>query len=147
MYTTVQYLHSYWGYLALLILILAIINAFAGLTSKRDFRDKDGRISIFALIVVHLQFIIGLVLYFVSPNALSAIQNNGMGEVMKDSMMRLFSVEHPLIMLIAVLLITIGYSRHKKKQSAKTKFRTIAVYYAIGLVLVLSRIPWAQWFD
>jgi heme A synthase len=147
MYTTVQYLHSYWGYLALLILILAIINAFSGLSSKRDFRDKDSRISIFALIVVHLQFIIGLILYFVSPNALSAIQNIGMGEVMKDSTMRLFSVEHPLIMLIAVILITIGFSKHKRKQSAKTKFRTIAVYYAIGLVLVLSRIPWAQWFD
>jgi len=118
-----------------------------GLASKRGFGDKDGRISVFALIVTHIQVIIGLILYFVSPNALNAIQTNGMGEVMKDSLLRLFTIEHPLIMLLAVVLITIGYTKHKKKQSPKAKFKTIAVFYTIALILVLSRIPWTQWFD
>ena len=147
MYTTIQFLHSYWGYLTLLIIILATINSFMGLSSRRGFGDKDSRISVFALIVTHIQVIIGIILYFVSPNALKAIQTNGMGEVMKDSILRLFSVEHPMIMLLAVILITIGYTRHKKKQTSKTKFKTIAIFYTIGLILVLSRIPWAQWFD
>jgi len=147
MYTTIQFLHSYWGYLTLLIIVLATLNSFMGIASKRGFGDKDGRISVFALIVTHIQVIIGIILYFVSPNALSAIQTNGMGEVMKDSLLRLFTVEHPLIMLIAVILITIGYSRHKKKQTNKTKFKTIAIFYTIALILILSRIPWAQWFD
>jgi NADH:ubiquinone oxidoreductase subunit 2 (subunit N) len=147
MYTTIQFLHSYWGYLALLIIVLATLNSFMGIASKRGFGDKDGRISVFALIVMHIQVIIGIILYFVSPNALKAIQTNGMGEVMKDSLLRLFTVEHPLIMLLAVVLITIGYSKHKKKQTSKAKFKTIAIFYTIGLVLVLSRIPWAQWFD
>jgi NADH:ubiquinone oxidoreductase subunit 2 (subunit N) len=147
MYTTIQFLHSYWGYLTLLIIVLATLNSFMGIASKRGFADKDGRISVFALIVTHIQVIIGIILFFVSPNALKAIQTNGMGEVMKDSLLRLFTVEHPLIMLIAVILITIGYSRHKKKQTSKTKFKTIAIFYTIALILVLSRIPWAQWFD
>ena len=147
MYTTIQFLHSYWGYLTLLIIILATLNSLMGIASRRGFGDKDGRISVFALIVTHIQAILGLILYFVSPNALKAIQTNGMAEVMKDSLMRLFSVEHPLIMLLAVVLITVGYTKHKKKQTSKSKFKTIAIFYTIGLLLVLSRIPWAQWFD
>jgi NADH:ubiquinone oxidoreductase subunit 2 (subunit N) len=147
MYTTIQFLHSYWGYLTLLIIILATVNSILGISSNRGFGDKDGRISVFALIVTHIQVIMGIILYFVSPNAIKAIQTNGMGEVMKDSLLRLFSVEHPLIMLLAVVLITIGYSKHKTKQTSKSKFKSIAIFYTLGLILVLSRIPWAQWFD
>jgi NADH:ubiquinone oxidoreductase subunit 2 (subunit N) len=133
--------------LTLLIIILATVNSILGISSNRGFGDKDGRISVFALIVTHIQVIMGIILYFVSPNAIKAIQTNGMGEVMKDSLLRLFSVEHPLIMLLAVVLITIGYSKHKTKQTSKSKFKSIAIFYTLGLILVLSRIPWAQWFD
>lgn len=145
MYTTLQLLHSYWAYLALLIIILATINGFIGLSSNRNFGSKDLRISLFALIVTHLQVVLGLILFFVSPNGLKAISTNGMGEVMKDSLQRLFVVEHPLIMLIAVILITVGFSKHKKKEESKKKFKVIAIFYTIALLLILSRIPWAQW--
>ena len=147
MYTTVQFLHSYWGYLTLLIIIIATINSFIGLASKKEFGDKDSRISLFALIVTHLQIILGIILYVVSPNGMAAIQQNGMGEVMKDSLLRLFTVEHPLIMIIAVILITVGYSRQKKKEASRAKFKTITIFYTLGLLLILSRIPWVQWFD
>ena len=70
-----------------------------------------------------------------------------MGDVMKDAMLRLFAVEHPLIMIIAVVLITIGYSKHKKKEEAKAKFKTLSIFYTIALLLILSRIPWGNWFN
>ena len=56
-------------------------------------------------------------------------------------------VEHPLLILIAIALITIGFSKHKKKESDAAKFKTIAVYYAIALVLILAVIPWHLWFS
>ncbi len=145
MYSTLQLIHSYWAYLALLIIILATINGLLGFFSNRNFGAKDLRITLFALIVTHLQIVLGIILFFVSPNGLKAINDNGMGEVMKDSLQRLFVVEHPLIMLIAVILITIGFSKHKKKKESKNKFKTIAIFYTIALILILSRIPWAQW--
>jgi len=145
MYTTLQLIHSYWAYLTLLIIILATLNGLLGLFSNRNFGAKDLRITLFALIVTHLQVVLGLILFFVSPNGLKAISDNGMGEVMKDSLQRLFVVEHPLIMLIAVILITIGFSKHKKKVESKSKFKTITIFYTIALILILSRIPWAQW--
>ena len=90
--------------------------------------------------------LIGLLLYFVSPR-LSLFSELGMGEVMKDSVNRLYLIEHPLINILAIALITIGYSKHKKKLTSTPKFKTIAIFYTLALVLFLSRIPWNTWFS
>ncbi|ALM08657.1 hypothetical protein SB49_13200 [Sediminicola sp. YIK13] len=145
MYEIIQSLHSYLGYIVLIILILAVVNAISGLFSNRIFNlEKDFRISLFALILTHIQLLVGLILYFVSANGLKAIQTVGMGGL--NSAARLLAVEHPFINIIAVVLITIGWSKHKKVMEAKKKFKTISIFYGLGLVLILSRIPWGQWF-
>jgi len=146
MYEVIQVIHSYWAYLVLLVVVIATLNALVAFFSKREYAPKDFRISLFALIVTHLQFLIGLILYFVSPLGLQNITNNGMGEVMKNSLFRLYAVEHPLVMILTVVFITIGYSKHKKKLTSTPKFKTLTIFYTIALVLLLSRIPWAQWF-
>lgn len=145
MYEVIQIVHSYWAYLVLLVLVLATFNAIFKTLAKKPFEAPDFRVSLFTLIVSHLQLLIGLVLYFVQPY-FSAFSEQGMGAVMKDSNLRLYLVEHPLTMIISVALITVGYSKHKKKLSSNKKFRTIAIFYALALLLVLSRIPWQAWF-
>ncbi len=137
-------IHSYWAYIAVIILIAAVINAIIGLTQNKEFKDKDLRISLFTLIVMHLQLLIGLGWYFMSP-AYKAIKEIGMGEVMKNSGSRLLAIEHPLMMVLAIVLITVGWSKHKKQTTDKGKFKTIAIFYGLGLLFVLSRIPWSQW--
>lgn len=144
MYETIQILHSYWAYVVLLILILSTGNALFKSIAGKEYSAKDFRISLFTLIVSHIQLLIGLVLYFVSPR-LQLFSELGMGEIMKDSVNRLYLVEHPLINIIAVALITIGYSKHKKKLTSKPKLKLIAVFYTIALLLFLSRIPWSAW--
>lgn len=144
MYSTIQSLHSYWAYLVLIVLILAVGNALIKTFGDKEYEAKDFRISLFTLIVSHIQLLIGLILYFVSPR-LSLFSESGMGEIMKDAVNRLYLVEHPLVNIIAVALITIGYSKHKKKLTSKAKLKTIAVFYTIALVLFLSRIPWSTW--
>ncbi|MEZ4778241.1 MAG: hypothetical protein R2786_02530 [Flavobacteriaceae bacterium] len=146
MYTTLQFIHSYWAYLVLFMVLIATLNALSGFFGNKEYQSKDLRISLFALIVTHIQLVLGFLLYFISPLGFKSISNNGMGAVMKDSLLRLFAVEHITIMILAVVLITVGYSKHKKKQEAKTKFKTVAILYTIALILMLSRIPWQQWF-
>jgi hypothetical protein len=65
---------------------------------------------------------------------------------MKDAALRLTSMEHPLTNIIAVVLITIGWSKHKKLIDSKSKFKTFAIFYTLGLILILARIPWHLWF-
>ncbi len=139
-------IHSYWAYLVLIVLIIAVINAFNGLRSKKEFQAKDLRISLFTLIASHIQLIIGLIAYFMS-SAFTMMKSVGMGEVMKNSELRKPLVEHPLMIIIAIALITIGFSKHKKKSSDADKFKTIAIYYTIALVLILGMIPWDLWFS
>lgn len=145
MYTGVLHLHSYWAYLVLGVLLITIINSIVGLAGKKEFVVKDFRLALFSLIVTHIQLLIGLILWFVSPTGLKAIQNMGMGEAMGNSAIRLNVIEHPLMMIIAVVLVTIGYSKHKKKMESSAKFKTIVLFYILTLVVILSRIPWNQW--
>jgi len=146
MYTTIQFLHSWWAYLVLFVVLIATINGVIGYFNKKEYGPKDFRIALFALIVTHIQFLIGAVLYFVSPLGLQNISNNGMSAIMKDSTSRLYAVEHPLVMVLTVVFITIGYSKHKKKLVSTPKFKMLAIFYTIALILLLSRIPWQQWF-
>ncbi|MEY4962985.1 MAG: hypothetical protein RLZZ323_304 [Bacteroidota bacterium] len=140
MYNLIQHFHSGWAYLAILVLIIAVINSFLGKSSKKEFTAKDRKVALFALIGAHIQLLIGFILYFLSPLGSAAFGQ------MKEASLRLTSLEHPLINIIAIVLITMGWSKHKKAVSSEAKFKSIAIFYGIGLLLILSRIPWDLWF-
>lgn len=135
--------HSYWAYLVLAILIFAVINAILGLSKKKQFTDKDIRIGLFALIVSHMQLLIGLAWYFMLPWFSALTEDTG--AVMKEKSLRLLAVEHPVMMVLAIVFITIGWSKHKKKTTDSAKFKTFVIFYGIGLLLMLSKIPWNNW--
>jgi hypothetical protein len=138
-------IHSYWAYLVVLMLAFAVVNAILGISKKREFTDKDVRIGLFTLIISHIQLLIGLGWYFMSP-AYKALKVDS-AAVMGNSAARLLAIEHPLMMLIALVLITIGWSKHKKKTEDVAKFKTFALFYGLALLLILSRIPWSQWLQ
>jgi hypothetical protein len=131
MYDFIQNFHSGWAYLALLFLVVAVANALIGFSAKRDFFPKDRKIALLALICTHIQLLIGLFLYFVSPLGKAAL-----GE-MKNAELRLTSLEHPLVNLIAIILITIGWSKHKKLTDSNARFKTFLIFYGLGLLLIL----------
>ncbi|WP_417870865.1 hypothetical protein [Winogradskyella sp.] len=139
---TLQFLHSYWAYLVLVVLILATFNALIKFFGDKEFDAKDFRISLFTLITMHIQLLLGIILWFTK----GYFDEMSVGEVMKNDAVRKLAVEHPATMLIAVALVTIGYSKHKKKLVSKPKFKVLAIFYTIALALVLYMIPWNQWF-
>jgi len=138
-------IHSYWAYIVLIILIIAVVNAFVGFFKKKEFKSTDLRLGLFTLIVSHIQLLIGLAWYFMSPYFNQLTSNTT--EVMKTKEIRLLALEHPVMMIIAITLITIGWSKHKKKTSSIAKFKTFAIFYGLALLLILSRIPWTNWFN
>jgi len=144
MYSTIQFVHSIWAYLVLAILVITTINSLAKFFGKKEYGAKDMRLALFTLITMHLQLLIGLVLFFVSPNGLNAITTNGMGGL--SSAARKLAVEHPTLMIIAIILVTIGYSKHKKQRLSTPKFKKLAIFYTLALLAVLAMIPWNQWF-
>lgn len=143
MYAILKTIHSYWAFLVLIILVLAVLNAIRGKASGKEFGAKDLRISLFGLIFSHIQLLIGLILYFVSP-WFDQWSTLGMG-VMKNTESRLYLVEHPITNILAIVLITMGWSLHKRQTTSSKKFLRIALFYGLGLVFLLSRIPWDAW--
>ncbi|WP_179344766.1 hypothetical protein [Winogradskyella ursingii] len=147
MMETVQFIHSYWAYLVLLVLVVATFNALFKFFSNKPFDAIDFRMSLFALITMHIQLLIGIILFFTKDYFGTIEEVGGMGEVMKNDVLRSNIIEHPLTMMIAVVLVTVGYSKHKKKLVSKPKFKMLAIFYTLALILVLAKIPWNLWFD
>lgn len=135
-YSILQHAHSGLRWLVLLFLILAIVNAARKWNGVPAFSDKDKKLNLFALIFTHVQFILGLILYFISPKVIFT------AETMSNRVMRYFAVEHITTMLIAIALITIGYSRAKRHATDLKKFRATFWFYLIGLIVLLMGIPW-----
>ncbi|MDQ3072524.1 MAG: hypothetical protein M3Q97_04565 [Bacteroidota bacterium] len=141
MYTGFKHLHSYLAYLLLALLLFAILYTAYCWIAKKPFLKSNRIVALLGLIAAHTQFLAGLILYFLSPVGFTNLS----GDAMKNSMSRLYVLEHPLIMLIAVVLVTIGYSKAKRLTVDSKKYRTIVIFYLIGLLLMLSRIPWQAW--
>jgi len=140
MYEIIQKAHSGFAYLALLALIIAVVNSLVGLFSKKEFSPLDRKIAIITLSLIHTQLVIGAVVWFISPLGMASLGQ------MKDAALRLTSLEHPITNIIAIILITVGWVKHKKLITSVSKFKTFSIYYGLGLVLILSKIPWSLWF-
>ena len=135
--------HSNWALVVIILMLIAIINAAISFFRNKKYNFLDRKLTLYALISVHIQILLGAVTYMQSHFTQTAMAD--FGAAMKDSMLRLFAVEHPLMMIIGVVVITIGYTKAKKATDNKLKFKNIFIYYTIGLILILSRIPWSHW--
>lgn len=145
MYSTVKMLHSYWAYLVLLMLIIATVNVLIKYFGKKEYEAKDFRIALFTLIVTHIMFVIGVILFF-AADYISLISEMGMGSIMKNATLRSNIIEHPVTMILAIASLTIGYSIHKRNLTSAKKLKPLAIFYTIALILVLVKLPWKVWF-
>lgn len=141
MYIGLKHLHSYLAYFLLAVLIFSILYTFYQMVRKGSFSERVRKVALAGFIATHLQLLLGLILYFISPVGLSHFSS----EAMQDTLSRLYALEHPLTMIIGIVLITIGYIKAKKPGDDFRRLRTIFVYYTVGLILILLRIPWAVW--
>ncbi len=141
----ISYLHSVWAYFTLLIIVFAVVYHLFGFFSGRSYDLKvDFRLALFALIVTGIQVVLGLINYFISPVWMH-IRREGFGSVMKVSELRLAALEHPLMGIAGFLFLLYGFRRMFYQPVAKAKFFSVFLFYGIGLILILSRIPWSKW--
>ena len=133
--------HSGVRWLILLLALITIIKSAAGLFGNGEYKKLDNILSASFVGLMHLQFVLGLVLYFfLSPWTTQAFQD--FGAAMKDANLRFWAVEHLLLMILAVASVQIGRSKSKKSAAAKKKFKFQLIFFTIGLVLLVLGIPW-----
>ena len=140
MITGLLHLHSSFRYLVLLLIILAIADAIVAMSSGKAYNKTSKLFALGALILSHIQLLVGLLLYFLGPKGFNTIMH--VEGFMKDSVARFYAVEHISMMIIAIALVTVGYSRAKKQEESKRKYKTVAVFYGVALVIIFAMIPW-----
>ncbi|MBK7407788.1 MAG: CHAT domain-containing protein [Saprospirales bacterium] len=132
----VQHTHSGLRWILLILLLWTIYSAFKNWQGGAAFTDDDRKRGLFTMIAAHVQLLLGLVLYFTSSYVKFT------GDMMKDPLLRFYSVEHIFMMLIAITLITLGYVRAQKKESDTAKFKTQFFFLFFALLIILAAIPW-----
>lgn len=134
MYSGLFHGHSGLRYLVLVLLLVVIVRSIAGFLRNKPFSQLDNALSLGLLITTHIQFLLGLILYFVSPN----VQFNE--NTMKDGVLRYWAVEHLMGMLIAVVLITIARSTAKRMTESLAKHKRLAIFNSIALLIIIATI-------
>lgn len=136
MYSFLLKFHSGLRYIVLLLVVLAIVQALAGWFGNKKYTDGNRKLNLFAMISAHTQLLIGLVLYFFSP----FVNFSDMANTMKDATSRYWTVEHAVMMIFALVLITVGHARSKKAAESTGKHRSIAIFYGLAIVIILAAI-------
>jgi len=134
MYQGLLHTHSGLRYIVLALLLAVIIKASIGWSSKKPFTTLDNKLSLWLLIATHIQFLVGLFLYFVSP----FVQLHS--GAMKDPGTRYWTVEHIFAMLIAVALITIARISSKKMNDDAAKHKRLAIFNEMALLIIVITI-------
>lgn len=141
MYTGLLHSHNGLRWLVLLALLASIAMAFSGWFGKRDSSKSDKVSGLLLVILMDIQFLVGLILYaFVSPITKAAF--NDFGAAMKNADIRFYAVEHILMMVIALVLVHIGRAKSKKDGAPWKRHRSAAIFYTLSLLIILAAIPW-----
>lgn len=129
-----SFLHSLLRYLLLVALVWAFFVNLRGWLMERPILTGERMMTIVAMVLCHVQLVVGALLYVFNWKA--------MAEADANAMMRFFKYEHAVTMLIAIALVTMGRSLSKRAMDERTKQKRVAIFYGIGLVLILWAIPW-----
>ncbi|MBK7435008.1 MAG: cytochrome B [Chitinophagaceae bacterium] len=132
--------HSLLRWAVLLFGLWAIVNAIGGMSKKREYSAGDKRTGLFFMISCDIQLLLGLILYF-NGMWFNLLKTNAK-EVMKDGPSRFFAMEHILMMVIAWLLVHIGWSMVKRAETSTGKHKKSLVWFGIALLIILAMIPW-----
>jgi len=139
-YNILKHTHGGLRWLLLVVITVSIVKFLTGWSRNRVFESSDKKLALWTLIFAHLQLVFGLIMYFMGPYPQLLAENAK--EVMANSELRFFAVEHLVGMLVAIALITVGYSRAKRLQHDFKKFKVLLITYLISFILILALIPW-----
>ena len=132
MYDILLTSQSYLRYFVLIMLIAVVVRSLMGWVGNKPFTRVDDRLGLYLLIFTHLQLIAGVILYFVSPFVRFD------STTMKDSLTRYWTVEHALMMVIVVALITAARATSKRMSESAKKHKRLVLFNAIALILIIG---------
>ncbi|MBX7204051.1 MAG: hypothetical protein K1X81_01375 [Bacteroidia bacterium] len=139
MYEIIINTHYTMRWIVLVMAVITLYQSWTGWMGNKPFSATDNKIGTFFVASLHLQLVLGLILYFTSPAIQQALAD--FGGSMKNAEHRLRMMEHPLLAIIAVTLAQIGRIKSKKAATDLEKHKKAAIFFTIALLLILLRMP------
>ena len=142
MYQFTLYTHSWIRWIVFILALVVVAKSLIGLFSdNQSYKKLDNVLAASFVGTIHLQLLIGLILYFfLSP----LISFKDMGSAMKDGELRFWAVEHITVMIVAALFAQVGRNISKKRSDTSVKFRFQSIFFGAALLLMIIGIPWAE---
>jgi hypothetical protein len=135
----VVYVHSILRYFILFFALIVVIQSLTGLMGKKKFVKTNRIMALFLLICCDIQLLLGLILYYSKVLSTGILSS---GTVMTDPANRFWAVEHSAGMLIAIILVHIGYTFTKRNMDDDRKFKRLFWCTFIALGIFVAMIPW-----
>lgn len=143
MYLGILHLHDMLRWLILICFAITLYKYLSGWLGNQPWKKIDNTLGIVFTSLMDLQLLAGLILYFfLSPVTKMAFAD--FGAAMKNADLRFYTVEHSLIMVIAVILVHVGRIKSKKAKSDRLKFKSASIFFMIALALIIAAIPWSR---
>jgi heme A synthase len=132
--------HSYFRWLVLLAAVMAVVQMANGYIRNAVYTPTDATTARIFIGLFDLQFLLGLILFGISPKIREAMQD--LAGSMTYPHTRFIVAEHPLLMFVA-LCVAHGASVWARRAPAdRVKFQRSALGFAIALGMILVGIPW-----
>jgi type IV secretory pathway TrbL component len=136
----ILYFHSLIRYFILLFALIVVLQSLMGILGKQEFKKVNKTTALLLLIFCDLQLLLGIWLYF-------NWWNNGHvpgSPIMSDAYNRFWAVEHTVGMIVAIILVHVGYSFAKKVMNDDLKFKRLFWCSFAALAIFMAMIPWAS---
>lgn len=135
-------IHSLLRWVVLVTAIVALLRARKGLGGGIDYLAGAKQSLTVFMVTVHLQFLLGLILFGTSSLTRGAMKD--MGAAMKDPGTRFFIAEHPALMIAAVVAATLTVVIARRGPDDAVRHRRAAIGIALSLGLILAGMPWQR---
>ncbi|MEN9685851.1 MAG: hypothetical protein RLZZ28_1637 [Bacteroidota bacterium] len=142
MQTGLLHLHNFLRWVLLILLVLSIVKAYTGWKGKKAFTAGDKKTWLFTMITAHTTLLLGLYQVLLGRYGLLNYTLPEGTSVMKDKFLRFFLVEHPVGMVLAIVLITLGNGMARKAVADEVKYKKAFYYFILALIIILASIPW-----
>ena len=142
MQTGLVHLHSLLRWVILILLVISIIKAYTGWKSGKAFQAGDRKIWLFTMIAAHTTLLLGLYQWLIGRFGVISTHLPEGTALPESRYLRFCQLEHPLLMIVAIVLITLGNGMAKKQVDDKVKYGRALRYFVYALVIILLMIPW-----
>jgi hypothetical protein len=136
MYSSILIFHIIISVVLSVVALFIVIRSLVGLIRNFKFSNfQDYYIPVFAVTLLYIELILGLLLYTIHMNKLEDFISQTNANDYFSS--RFWAIEHTILMFFAIIFGHLGLVYAKNLVNSQSKFRMNLMYFGLSFILIL----------